>query len=143
FADAVLPDIGLLCAVEADADAARQEFLVVEGTLLILAQAVGQGVGHGEGLTRKSSPALSRSQKPAPAALMRRRSERRPAPRHKGSVPETLRAFAVEKGRAVGLQHLASSGLQHGVAGGRVPLHGRAPTRIDISLAERHPAEFQ
>ena len=45
LADAIFLDIGLLDALEAYADAARQDRVVIIGALWIDAQAVGRGVG--------------------------------------------------------------------------------------------------
>src|SRR5690606_32954967 len=49
FGDAVFLDIGLVLALEADADSFRQQVGVVERAVGIDGQAVGKGVGHGKG----------------------------------------------------------------------------------------------
>ena len=47
FADAILFNVVAVDAVETDADAALQEFLIEERALRIVAQPVGEGVAHG------------------------------------------------------------------------------------------------
>src|SRR5690606_29650266 len=46
---------------------------------------------------------------------------------------------------AVGMrvEHLATGGLQHRLAGRRVPFAGRAEARVDVHLPLREPAELQ
>ena len=46
LADAIFLDIGLLGALEADADAALQQGGVVVGAVRVVRQAVGRGIGH-------------------------------------------------------------------------------------------------
>src|SRR6185437_8474247 len=40
-------------------------------------------------------------------------------------------------------EHLAASGCQHRVSGGRVPFHGGAQARIEVGLAGSDQAELQ
>ncbi len=51
--------------------------------------------------------------------------------------------LAVAERRAVEIHDFASGGAQHGVAGGRVPLHRGPVTRVEIGLTGGEEAELQ
>src|SRR5260370_36924028 len=59
LADAIFLDIGLLDALEANADVARQHLLIVIGALRIGRQTVGQLVAHGLALLVHNSASIS------------------------------------------------------------------------------------
>src|SRR6201996_4057374 len=59
FADAIFLDIGLLDALEANADIAREDFLVVKRAARIGRQPVGQLVAHNFSLLVHSSASIS------------------------------------------------------------------------------------
>ena len=68
----------------------------------------------------------------------------RPAtPSDEVRVLEGAVGVAVEQRGAVDVGHGAAGGNEHGVAGGRVPLAGRADTGIQVGLALGDQTEFQ
>ena len=54
----------------------------------------------------------------------------------------SISGLAVAKRSAVECPDRAAGAEQHGMAGCRVPLHGRAEPGVQIGLAARHQAEF-
>lgn len=59
FRDAVFLDIGLVLALEADADALGQQVSIVEWAVGVDAQAVGKDVGHGDARSRRNGSGFS------------------------------------------------------------------------------------